>query len=192
MPGGDFSQLIYLTILGLVIGGYFLMQNRQSLGKTAQQAAVWGLIFVGAIAVAGLWQDISGDVNPRQSVAQDGRIEVPRSQDGHYYLTLRLNDVPVDFVVDTGATDMVLTQRDAARIGIDPDSLSYFGRARTANGVVETAMIQIDQVELGDYRDQNVRASVNAGEMDGSLLGMIYLERFARIEISNGRLILSR
>ncbi|NSX55300.1 retropepsin-like aspartic protease family protein [Parasulfitobacter algicola] len=192
MTGDDTARLIYLVLLGAVIGGSFLMQSRGQMSKTAQQAAIWGLIFIGVIAAVGLWDDISNDVSPRQSLTQDGTILVPQSSDGHYYLTLRLNDVPVDFVVDTGATDMVLTQADAERIGIDTENLSYFGRARTANGLVETAQIRVDQVQLENISDQSVSTSVNRGDMDMSLLGMTYLNRFNTLSFSNGQLTLSR
>ena len=45
MDGDNLARLIYLVLLGSVIAGYFFAQNRNNLGKTAQQAAVWGLIF---------------------------------------------------------------------------------------------------------------------------------------------------
>ncbi|PKP73573.1 MAG: TIGR02281 family clan AA aspartic protease, partial [Alphaproteobacteria bacterium HGW-Alphaproteobacteria-6] len=41
-------------------------------------------------------------------------------------------------------------------------------------------------------RDTNVRAVVNGGEMAGSLLGMAYLQRFSRVEITGGKLVLER
>jgi aspartyl protease family protein len=45
---------------------------------------------------------------------------------------------------------------------------------------------------LGDVVDKDVRASVNGGEMLGSLLGMSYLNRFTEISIRGDRLILKR
>jgi len=193
MTGDDIGRIIYLLLLVAVVGGWFFVTNRENLGKTAQQAAIWGLIFVGVIAVAGLWEDIRDDVAPRQSVVSDGaRIEVPRSFDGHYYLSLELNGTPVRFVIDTGATDMVLTREDARAVGIDPDRLAYLGSAQTANGTVPIARVTLNTVALGGVVDTNVGASVNGGEMFGSLLGMTYLNRFGRIEIADGRLILER
>ncbi|WP_102109270.1 retropepsin-like aspartic protease family protein [Oceaniglobus roseus] len=193
MDSNDLPRLIYLVLLGAVIGGYFIAANRQNLGQTARQALLWGLIFVGAIAAAGLWQDVRDDVMPRQSFIEGtGTIEVPRAVDGHYYLRLGINGVPVDFVVDTGASDMVLSARDARRVGIALDRLAYLGQARTANGVVPIAQVRLDSVTLGGMADRNVLASVNGGEMDGSLLGMSYLQRFGRIEIANNRLLLER
>jgi aspartyl protease family protein len=50
----------------------------------------WGLIFLGMVAGYGLWADIRRDVMPVQTIAA-GEVVVPRSADGHYYLTLTIN-----------------------------------------------------------------------------------------------------
>ncbi|WP_411889749.1 TIGR02281 family clan AA aspartic protease [Yoonia sp. SDW83-1] len=192
MTTDQIMQAIYLGLLGLAIAGSYIAANRNDLGKMAQQALIWLLIFVGVVGAYGLWDEISNDVTGRQTFIGDARVEVPRSRDGHYYLTLDINDVPVDFVVDTGASQVVLTRRDAARIGLDPDTLNYFGSASTANGVVRTAPVQLETVAMGDILDRNLPAVVNEGEMEGSLLGMTYLGLYDRIEITNGRLVLTR
>lgn len=189
----DTMQLIYLIVLGAMVAGWFFLQSRESLNRSLQYAAVWGMIFVGGAAAVGLWQDISRDARRPQMVLTGGdRIVVPKSRDSHYYLTLDINDTPVRFVVDTGATDLVLTQADARSAGIDPDSLNFHGSANTANGTVRTAFVRLDTVTLGDVTDTNVAAVVNAGEMQQSLLGMGYLQRWGRIEITGGELILTR
>jgi len=193
MSDYDFGRLIYLGILALAVGGYFVVSSRRQLGKLAREAAVWGLIFIGAIAGYGLWTDIGNDLVPRQSVIQGaGQIEVPRSPDGHYYLTLGINGTPVRFVVDTGASDLVLSLPDARRAGIDTNKLAYVNQARTANGIVRTAGVKLDEVTLEGITDRGVRASVNGGQMDGSLLGMSYLSRFNSLEFKGGKLVLTR
>lgn len=192
MDNFDFARIAYLVLLLVAVGGYFIAQNRRSLGQMAQQAMVWGLIFVGVIAAYGLWTDISRNLAPKQAVLESGQIEVPRMFDGHFYLTVRLNGEPVDFVVDTGATDVVLTKADAARIGIDPAGLAFTGSATTANGMVRTAPARVGTIELGGVEERDLRVYVNEGEMDQSLLGMTYLRRFSRIEIAGDRLILTR
>jgi len=103
-----------------------------------------------------------------------------------------VNDVPVEFVVDTGASQIVLSQTDAARVGIDPASLRYLGLANTANGQVRTAPVWLDRVSLDDLQDFDVPAVVNDGQMDGSLLGMTYIDSFDTIQIRDGELILQR
>jgi aspartyl protease family protein len=193
MSGEQTASLIYLMLLGSVIAGYFFLSHRQSIGQGLRQAGLWALIFIGVIAAYGLWSDIQGSVMPRQAVfAEDARVEVPRSPDGHYHMVLEVNGTPVRFVVDTGATDIVLSRADAARIGIDTEALAFVGAARTANGTVNTARVWLDEVRLGPIADTGVPAVVNGGEMMGSLLGMAYLERFAEVRIGDGTLTLMR
>ena len=189
----DYARLFYLVLLGSAILLWFFAQNRQSLGRITQQAMVWGLIFVGVIAAVGLWGDIRQTVRPGQAViAEDGRIELPRAPDGHYYLLADVNGTPVRFVVDTGASQIVLTRDDASRIGIDTGDLDYIGRAYTANGEVRTAPVRLDRVAIGPVVDEGVRAVVNEGQLDSSLLGMDYLQRFSSVEITGGKLVLTR
>lgn len=191
MDTGDVPRLVYLGLLLAVIAGYFLMANRRQLGKVAQQAAIWGLIFLGAVAVAGLWDDIRRSTRPAEAVIRGDSIEVPAAADGHFYLLAEVNGVTVRFVVDTGATDIVLTRRDAARAGLDPEGLNYFGTAMTANGRVATAPVRLDTLALGGVSDANVPAVVNGGELDTSLLGMSYLSRH-EVTFSGDRMILRR
>jgi aspartyl protease family protein len=178
MPDIETGRLIYLIVLMAMVAGWFFMQSRQGWNKTLQQVAVWAMIFTGVAAGYGLWEDINrqGDI-PRQAYeASSGSVTLPRARDGHYYLTATINGTPLRFVVDTGATDMVLTRADAEAAGLSPDN----------------AYVRLDEVELGGVRDTDVPAVVNEGEMRQSLLGMGYLQRWGRIEITNGELILTR
>ena len=185
-------QLTYLVLLGAAIGGSAIIAGRSNMGKMAQQAVIWALIFVGVIAAYGLWEDVSNDVAARQAFIDDSTVAVPRSADGHYYLTLEINDQPIRFVVDTGASQVVLTQEDATRLGIDPANLNFSGSAFTANGVVRTAPVSLSLVTLGTISDRNIPAVVNGGDMDTSLLGMTYLGLYDRIEIADEQLVLNR
>lgn len=193
MSPDNIAQLVYLGSFALVLGAGFLLTSKLKLGQTLQMAAIWALIFIGAIGAVGLWGDIQDDLFPHQTrFDEDGAVSVPRSSDGHYYLTLDINGAATDFIVDTGATDIVLNRADAAAAGLDPTTLNYFGRALTANGEVRTAPVRLDTVAIGPYEDTNVPAVVNDGAMDQSLLGMGYLQRWGKIEISGGALTLSR
>ncbi|HEY0275556.1 MAG TPA: TIGR02281 family clan AA aspartic protease [Paenirhodobacter sp.] len=185
-------QLIFYLLLLMAFGGYFFVALRKDFSKTLQQVSVWALLFLGLIGAYGLKDDIRQNLFPAQSVLPGGRIEVPVGPDGHYYLTAEVNGVPVRFVVDTGASQIVLTRRDAERAGIDTRALAYVGQANTANGTVATAPVRLKTVDLGPIHDSDLRAVVNGGEMDGSLMGMAYLTRFARVEFGGDRMVLER
>ncbi len=193
MDTDNVMRLVYLSLLGTAVVFWFLAQNRQSLNKTLQQVMAWVFIFVGVVAVVGLWEDIRTTVGPAPQMTVTGEsIEVPRSADGHYYLPVQVNGEPITFLVDTGASQIVLSDKDARRAGIDPNQLNYFGRALTANGEVRTAPVRLDTLTVGPITDQNVSAWINEGELHKSLLGMDYLHRFSNIQFTDGRMILSR
>lgn len=192
MGGDDLARIAWLVLLGLAVGGFLVVEFRARPGQTARQMLAWGLIFVGAIAAAGLWQDVRDRLAPVQKALPGGRIEVPVDASGHAQLTALVNDVPVRFVVDTGASQLALRQRDARRVGIDPDGLAYTGLARTANGMVGTAPVVLDSVALGEIRDEAVPAIVIGGELDRSLMGMSYLRLFARVSFEGDLLVLER
>lgn len=191
LSGDEIARLVYLSLLVVALAGFFVA-SRAALGQLMRGLLTWVLIFVVAIVGYGLWDDIGRELVPRQAVLEGGQVSLPRQPDGHFYLTLDVNDVPVRFVVDTGATEMVLSREDSARVGIDPDNLAYLGRAFTANGEVRTARVRLDEVALGQMVDRGVRASVNGGQLNISLLGMSYLDRFERIEIADGEMRLIR
>lgn len=185
------GRLFYLVLLLAAVGGYVLVEYRKRMGEALRTAAAWGLIFIGVMAAYGLWNDMRSQIAPIQTIAEGGTIEVPRAEDGHYYLTLTIDGTPIQFLADTGATNMVLSDRDARRLGIDPEGLIYLGRAQTANGTVATARVELGAVELGPFRDVGFDAWVNQGDMDASLLGMEYLSLY-RVEMAGDRMILRR
>ena len=193
MSSLNYGNLFYLLLLGGVLVFWFFIQNRENLGRKVQQLAAWGFIFLGTIAAIGLWDDIRQTALPSQMVyASEGRIELPRAPDGHYYMMLEINGAPIRFMVDTGASGMVLTRKDAERAGIDAAGLPYFSQAMTANGPVQTAPVSLREVRLGKITDTGFPAFVNSGEMGQSLVGMSYLQRFDRLEITRGQMVLER
>jgi aspartyl protease family protein len=193
MSSDDYGNLAYLGILAAAALAWFITNHRESFGKTMQQMLAWVLIFLGVVAAAGMWEDIRNRARPTQAVMSDaGSIIIGLSPDGHYRATLKINDVLVEFIVDTGASDMVLTQDDARKIGFNPAELNYTGIALTANGEVRTAPVWLKTVQLGDVSDTNVPARVNGGELDQSLLGMSYLRYYDQITITRGQLVLTR
>lgn len=184
----DLPRLLFLVVLGAAVIGWFISEYRGSLGQGVRMALAWGMIFLGLVAGFGLWGDTQSQFSRTSATFTDSAIIVPRGPNGHFNLTAELNGAPVRFVVDTGATDIVLTQEDARRVGLDPDGLVYAGIAATANGTVRTAFARVDEMVLGPVAITDVGVSVNEGELFSSLLGMSFLNRFERIEIAEGQL----
>ena len=189
----DIMHLVYLVALLVLVAFSLSPMFRANFWKTIQQFMIWALIFVGVVVVVGSWDNIRSAALPSQvSYSEDGTIEIPKSYDGHFYVTALVNGAEIDFVVDTGASDLVLSQKDAITAGLDVENLDFYGRAMTANGEVRTAPVRLDSVALGAFDDKNVRARVNGGDLDISLLGMSYLNRYPTITMTRNQLTLSR
>ena len=96
---------------------------------------------------------------------------------GHFTTVAVVNGVSLPFLVDTGATSVVLSSADARRAGVN-----YLSGPRrltqTANGVVPVYAVKLDSLRVGDITVNNVDASVIEGDrLPIGLLGMSFLNR---------------
>lgn len=187
------ARLFYLLLLGMALLAGLFVRYRGRLAQGLQHAALWVLIFLGVVIAFGFREQLRDELAPaRMATVGSDVIELRRQPDGHFHATLSINGRDVDFLVDTGATALVLSQRDARRAGFDPARLVFSQPAMTANGMVYSAPVTLDRVRLGPFEDRNVSAMVNGGALDTSLLGMRYLERFRRVSVEGDRMRLER
>ncbi len=160
-------------------------QFRRQLGSTVRMAVTWAVIFIAVIAAYGLWQDFGRTLLFQAAVNENSSaVSLRRQHDGHFYADLMVNGAKTRFLIDTGATGVILGAEDAAAAGIDPSTLNYSGQAETANGIIQTARVTIDELRLGDFIDFGFPASVTRSDIPVSLLGQTYLSQFANISIN--------
>ncbi len=189
------QSLIWLGI----IGASLFLHRRLPLGHALRYAAIW--IALGALLVLAYsfrhdaqhaWRRIVSELLPHQGVEVGGAVEIRAGVGSHFVLEAMVNGQPVRFLVDTGASDVVLSPTDARRLGFDPETLSFTKRYRTANGTVMGAPVRLGRVAVGPIVVEDVRASVNGADMSRSLLGMSFLGRLGGYEVRDGKLILRR
>ncbi len=191
MDGDTVSRLIYLSLLAAAVGGWALMEMRGRLGQSLRYLLIWAFIAVGLIAGYGLWRDVQRGLIGGQSTSETGMVTLPRDADGHFYADLQIEGETIHFLIDTGASSIVLSKFDARKLGIDTDALAFSGQAMTANGTVRTAQVNLRQIALGPHVDTDVPADVNDGDLDTSLLGMSYLSLY-RMTLAGDEMSLSR
>lgn len=114
--------------------------------------------------------------------AQPTRL--PRARDGLFYVRAKVNGVPVRFVLDTGATMVVLTPADASRIGLSRRSGEPSDSMETAGGVSEIRRQTVDRVEIAGHVVDNVDVAVVDNGLKASLLGQNLLARLGPITLS--------
>ncbi|MEM9740252.1 MAG: TIGR02281 family clan AA aspartic protease [Pseudomonadota bacterium] len=112
--------------------------------------------------------------------------------DGHYWAQANVDGTHVKFMVDTGASTVALTYRDAQRIGLKPETLDYSWSIRTAGGEVKGASVRLDAVQIGRVEVENIEAMVLRDGLDQSLLGMTFLSQLESYEFRRGTLILRK
>ncbi len=110
---------------------------------------------------------------------------------GHFRAATLVNGQSVTMIVDTGASNVVLTEADARMIGISPASSQFSGSATTAGGTVKVAPVTLDRVAVNGIERRNVAAVVAQGSaLPASLLGQSYLSRLGEVRIANGQMTL--
>jgi aspartyl protease family protein len=109
---------------------------------------------------------------------------------GHYVVDAMVNGAPITFLVDTGASSIVLTMADAEHLGFRPESLRFTQRFVTANGEVRGAPVVLREIRIGQFSLYDVPASVNEAPLSVSLLGMSFLRRLNGYGVEDGRLVL--
>jgi aspartyl protease family protein len=192
------ARILYRVAWIALIGASVVTFARANPRGALRNAAIWIVIILGLVGVyafkndaAFIGQRIMGALSPTQGTAHDdGTITFPAGSDGHYHIQALVDGGRVTFMVDTGASDIVLTPADARRIGIDPATLEFDQFAETANGTVRGAAVRLDSLKVGPIEMRKIPAAVNGADMSESLLGMAFLSRLHGWRVENGELTL--
>jgi aspartyl protease family protein len=128
---------------------------------------------------------ISKQLNPNQQLqsvqGSQGEIRtvLTRNKTGHYVGTALVNNIPVDFMLDTGATTIAIDAGTARALGL---SFGQPIRVSTANGVTNAFMSEVSSLQLGDIVLYDIPASIvpnltSSGGNAEILLGMSALKQ---------------
>ena len=114
-----------------------------------------------------------------------------RAPDGLFYVTGAVNGVPVRFLIDTGASSIVLTREDAARTGLLNKKTEFASLADTANGQARVAWTTIGELRVGTVKSRDIAAAVALDGLSVSLLGQSWLAQLDSLTIVGDRLVLN-
>lgn len=120
--------------------------------------------------------------------AGDATVTIPMSGDGHFYVDGYINGHTHKFMVDTGASTVVMGEDDATRMGIDYKRKGSPVQMSTANGAVQAYAIKLDSVMIGEIEEKGVDAVIGSN-MPFILLGNSFLSRLKMQRNSNTMLL---
>jgi aspartyl protease family protein len=130
---------------------------------------------------------------PRDPTSSGRSLMLEGDRQGHFQVEARIEGRFIDFVVDTGASLVVLRESSAALAGIRPQPRDYTATAVTANGKIKAAPAKIDRIDVGGITVYDVPAIVLPDDaLAKNLLGVSFLSRLKRYEYANGRLVLEQ
>ena len=197
---GQFSDpyLIQTIAVLALVSSSLLFVRQVKVKETVRNILMW--LGVGAVLVLGfsyqeelmtLGRRLRADLIPgTQLQTSANEMVISASDGGGFHANGAVNGTPVRFLVDTGASSIMLTPSDARRLGIDTGSLVFNRAYETANGIGYGASTVVDELTVGHIRLTNVPVSINQAPMRSSLLGMTFLNRMKSFNISGRKLVL--
>ena len=183
------------------------------MGATARnvlrELLTWAAVALSAAILLYFYNDLRGLLTPSsdrsnsvatraagdagQATGFGGEVRLKSDPRGHFVFDASINGRNATLMADTGATIVVLTYEDARKVGLSPQRLDFSAQVKTANGIARVAPVMLDRVRVGDITVRNVQAAVaERGALHVNLLGMSFLGRLSRFEMSGGDLVLVR
>jgi aspartyl protease family protein len=159
---------------------------------------IWILIFLSCIFLYGKKNRVKDFKNelialviPSKGYYKNNLAEYYLSNNGHFVIETKVNNQQINFLFDTGASSIVLSQTDAISAGIDVNKLDYKLPISTANGISYFAYTTIAKLQIYNNIFTNLSVVVAKSGLDQSLLGMSFLKHVRSYSIDNDKLTIN-
>ena len=192
MSDGNGPYLLYYAIITVMVGSS-LVAMRIPMGRALKMALGWIGIFGLAFLIFAFRGEFSGIGSRLRAEATgaaiaDGReLRIPIADDGHFYVDATVNDRPVRFMVDSGASVTTISMADAKASGMTIGSRRAV--VSTANGPAQVIQSYADHLEIGSIRRTDFPVDVSRQD-DMNLLGMNFLSTLQSWRVEGTYLVL--
>jgi aspartyl protease family protein len=200
LSSDNFGRMVYLLPIALVLSaGIWAGRHRAS--EAVRDLLIW-IVIILVLATAYLYRREAGEIGSRllaglvpghavvvTTSAGGNEIILHKLLDGQFEADVSINGRTINMIVDTGASMVALSQRDAERVGLIPENLTYSMAVMTANGRARAAPVELGEVAIGPIVRRNVAATVaERGKLAQSLLGMSFLETLGSMQMQTDEL----
>ena len=196
--GFDQAYVIQAIVIVALISSGLIFARRIPVRETVRNIAIW--VAIAAVLIVGLsFRDeiesialrVRSELVPGYALETgEHEMVLTESSGGNFFIYGEANGVRVRFLIDTGASDTVLSPSDAMSLGIQAADLDFSRVYQTANGMGRGAPHTLESLSIGPISIPSMPVSINETEMSSSLLGMTFLRRLRSFEIQGRRLIL--
>jgi len=184
---------LYLLMAVMLLSGSLIGRRSRMAGALTMTLA-WAVIFGAGFVVFAFRDDLGLVVQRLHSevtgapVVRGRQMRVPMAIDGHFWIEGEINGVPVNFLIDSGASVTTVSKATAAAVGLS-EVEGGGALVRTGNGVVRVASTRADSLRFGEVERRDVTVYV-ADQDDLDVLGMNVLRTFTRWSFEGRWLIL--
>ena len=192
------SGLLVATVLAVVTGwiGAIMVGRDVPMGRLVRGAStlvLGGILLLVVLQVSRLDPRLDlavPQVGLPEQVVEGGETRVPLAEDGHFWLRAEVNGVPVNFMIDTGATLTAVSPSTAARAGLEPRPGGIPIRLTTANGTIAADVTTIDELRFGNVAARGLDAVTAPNLGETNVIGMNLLSRLKSWRVEDNTLIL--
>ncbi|MCA0423341.1 MAG: TIGR02281 family clan AA aspartic protease [Proteobacteria bacterium] len=117
-------------------------------------------------------------------------VSLAADASGHFSTDVRINNLFVKGLVDTGATVIAIPGDDAKKLGLNPPASAYTTPIQTANGRVNAATVRLAEVRIGTVVVRDVEAVIVPQGLHVTLVGMSFFNRLQSFEMRGKTLVL--
>jgi aspartyl protease family protein len=173
-----------------------LAARRLPLGYVAKAGLAWIAIFATLFAIfsfrfefIGIWDRVKADISGTAGQNISGEaIELRRQDDGHYWLTVDINNKPVRFMVDSGATLTAINATTAREAGVEADGYPII--LGTANGRIAAKRGVVRSLSVGPHSIENHQVVVSERFGEVNVLGMNFLNSMQSWRVEANMMVL--
>ena len=167
-------------------------------GEIIRTALAWVAIFAVFIVgfsyqheILAVWNRVSGEVTgSNEQIVVGDTLRIRQAADGHFWVNATVNDVPVRFLVDSGATTTAMTLRTAQSAGVYISESPFPVVLTTANGSVEAKRGNIQSLKIGSMVAENLAVVVAEEFGDSNVIGMNFLSKLQSWRVEGREMIL--
>lgn len=187
---GEWNNLIYSIILLAMLISSLFIRSTTDMNKKLKNLSIW-LFIIFLIVILYNNRFLFKNFIPYNAYdTGNNELKILKSNDNHFHISIDVNGKKVLFLIDTGATTTTLTLKDARRVGIDTEKLSFDVPLNTANGLSFAASAEITDIQIGNFTVDSMWILVSK-DLDGeSLLGMNFLNKLRGYDIRQDQMTL--
>ncbi|MGB5482918.1 retropepsin-like aspartic protease family protein [Parasphingorhabdus sp.] len=189
---------LVFAIGALVLVASALFSRRMGFAEIIRTALAWVAIFAVFIVgfsyqneILAVWNRVSGEVSgANEQLVVGDTLRIRQSADGHFWANATVNELPVRFLIDSGATTTAMTLQTARSAGIEISGSPFPVILTTANGSVEAQRGSIQSLQIGSMVAKDLPVVVAEEFGDSNVIGMNFLSQLKSWRVEGREMIL--